>query len=163
MSNNEDSPEEIIRKEWDLIKKNPILSEIGCSAGPKKKSNMFEWNAIIRGPKRSPYEGYLFKFSITFPTNYPSSAPKVFCVSPVLHMNISGKGEVCVDSIKKQDAWGKIKDISGVLYSIFVIFNRPNPKSQYNSNIANLYVENKTKYEQEIRDFCQKNAIKLVE
>ena len=28
--------EEIIREEWDLLKKSGLLSQIGCTAGPKK-------------------------------------------------------------------------------------------------------------------------------
>lgn len=163
MTNNEESPEEIIRKEWDLIKKNTILSQIGCSAGPKKKSNLFEWNAIIRGPKRSPYDGYLFKFSIIFPRDYPSNPPNVKCISPVHHMNISKEGNVCVSSITDNNKWGTIKDISSVLFSIFVIFQKPNPGSPYNRELANLYKEDKVKYEKEVKEYCQSYAIKIKE
>ena len=49
--------EEIIREEWDLLKKSGLLSQIGCSAGPKKTKgiyNMFLWNALLTGPKNSP-------------------------------------------------------------------------------------------------------------
>lgn len=156
--------EEIIRKEWDLIKKNPILSEIGCSAGPKKKTNMFEWNAIIRGPKNSPYDGYLFKFTISFKNDYPNSAPTVKCESPVKHMNISSNGNVCVDSITKLNRWNEIKDVSSLLLSIFVIFKKPNPESPYNKELAKLYKNDKKKYEEEIRAFCENNkAIKIVD
>ena len=33
-----------IREELDKIKKSPLLSYIGSSAGPEKKANVFEWN-----------------------------------------------------------------------------------------------------------------------
>ena len=36
-----ESSEQIIRNEWDLLKKSGLLSQIGCSAGPKKKNKSF--------------------------------------------------------------------------------------------------------------------------
>ena len=157
------SSEQIIRNEWDRIKKNPILSEIGCSAGPKKKSNMFDWNAVIMGPKNSPYDGYLFKFTIHFENDYPNTPPKVKCVSPVKHMNISSSGNVCVQSITNQDKWNEIKDVSSILLSIFVIFKKPNPGSPYDHNLADLFRNDIKKYEEEIKTFCKNNAIKIMD
>ena len=31
------TPEEVIRNEWDLLKKSGLLTQIGCTAGPQKK------------------------------------------------------------------------------------------------------------------------------
>ena len=56
------TPEQIIREEWDLLKKSGLLNQIGCSAGPKKKTNIFEWKALMRGPSNSPFNGYMFQF-----------------------------------------------------------------------------------------------------
>ena len=73
----------------------------------------------MRAPESSPYKGYLFQFEINFPEDYPNSPPIVFCKTNMHHMNINTDGKVCVDSVN--DDWGKDKNISTVLLSIFII------------------------------------------
>ena len=158
------TPEQIIRDEWDLLKKSGLLSKIGCSAGPKKKTNIFDWNALMRGPKKSPFDGYMFQFEIHFPQDYPNSAPKVICKTKIYHMNIQeSTGDVCVSSIKKAEGWKNAKDISTVLSSIFIILSKPNPDSPYRGDVANLYNSNRAEYEKNVKDWCQKYAIKIPE
>lgn len=165
---------EILTKEWDLLKKSGLLCQIGCTAGPqiieRKKNNegkmkpmynMFKWNALMRGPKKTPYDGYMFKFEITYPENYPESAPTVTCKTNIYHMNISSSGDVCVTSIKEKKGWAKAGDISTVLLSIFVILGKPNKESPYRSDLAELYINDKKKYEENAREECKKYAFKL--
>lgn len=155
------SPEQIIRNEWDLLKKNGLLSQIGGSAGPKKKTNLFEWNALIVAPKNSPYNGYMFQFEIIFPKDYPAHPPTVRCKTNVYHMNISSSGDVCVSSIKNNNDWKNAFDISSVLFSIFIIFSKPNPGSPYNRDIANLYNSNRAEYERKVKEHCARYAMKI--
>ena len=165
---------EILTKEWDILKNSCLLSQIGCTAGPqiikrnkndegkmKPIYNMFKWNALMRGPKKTPYDGYMFKFEITYPENYPESAPTVTCKSNIYHMNISSSGDVCVTSIKEKNGWANAGDISTVLLSIFVILGKPNTKSPYRSALAELYKNDQKKYEENAREECKKNAIKI--
>jgi ubiquitin-protein ligase len=162
---------EILRSEWDSLKKSGLLCKIGCNAGPQilkrenKKPiyNMLRWNATIKGPKKSPYEGYMFKFEIIYKPTYPKEAPTVTCKSNIYHMNISTDGDVCVTSIKEKDGWAKAGDISTVLTSIFVILSKPNIESPYRSKLRDLYVENKELYNKNAREQCEKYAIKFVE
>jgi ubiquitin-protein ligase len=156
------TPEDIIREEWDMLKKSGLLSQIGCSAGPIRTKgiyDMFKWKALMRAPKNSPYDGYLYQFEIEFPKDYPNSAPIVFCKTNMYHMNISTGGKVCVSSVK--DEWGKAKNISTVLLSIFIIFSKPNPGSPYRSDIAELYRDNFQEYERRVKEHCAKYAIKI--
>jgi ubiquitin-protein ligase len=156
------TPEDIIREEWDMLKKSGLLSQIGCSAGPIRTKgiyNMFKWKALMRAPKNSPYDGYLYQFEIEFPNDYPNSAPKVYCKTDMYHMNISTEGRVCVSSVK--DEWGKAKNISTVLLSIFIIFSKPNPGSPYRGDIAKLYSENIQEYERRVKEHCAKYALKI--
>ncbi len=161
---------ETLTKEWDLLKKSGMLCQIGCAAGPqiikregksKPMYNMFKWNALMRGPKKTPYDGYMFKFEITYPENYPEEAPTVTCKTNIYHMNISSGGDVCVASIKKDDGWARAGDISTVLLSIFVILGKPNTKSPYRDSLAELYLKDKKKYEENAREECKINAIKI--
>lgn len=154
------SVDEIIRKEYDIVKKSKFLRSIGCSAGPKVKSKIREWTAVYKGPKGTPYEGYLFQLNITFPDNYPNSPPIVKCETPIYHMNISNKN-ICVSSIKQD--WGKAKNISNVLVSIFYILSVPKPDDAYIQKLADLYLKNQKLYEQNAREYCEKYAIKIEE
>ena len=45
-----------IIQELDRINTTTSLANIGASAGPIKKTNIFEWNAILTVPKKTPYE-----------------------------------------------------------------------------------------------------------
>lgn len=157
-----------LREEWDLLKTSGLLSQIGCSAGPKRIRkgiyNMFEWNALIKAPKNSPYNGYMFQFEIIYPSNYPEEAPTVKCKTKVYHMNISERdGDVCVSSIKEEEKWEQAKTISEVLKSIFVIFKKPNPDSPYDRKKADLFQTNKEQYEKNVKEYCEKYAIKCPE
>lgn len=156
------SAEDVIREEWDLLRKSGLLYQISCTAGPIRTKgiyNLFKWKALMKAPNNSPYSGYAFEFEIDFPENYPSSAPKVFCKTNVYHMNISTNGRVCVDSVNSQ--WNTAKNINTVLKSIFVIFKKPNPGSPYRSEIATLFNTNKSEYEKNVKENCEKYAIKI--
>ena len=69
--------EEYIRNDLDKIKKSQLLAYIGCSAGPQKKTNIFKWNILLKGPKKSCYEKGLFKLLLEFPDNYPDEPPNI--------------------------------------------------------------------------------------
>ena len=173
--------EETLRKEWDLLNTSGLLSQIGCTAGPERIGrgtnkkpiyNMFKWKALMTGPKKTPYYGYLFEFEITYPENYPEKPPKVRCLTDIYHRNISASGDVCVASTKqrpqnpseeekKRAYWSEAGDINTVLLSIFFILGKPNPGDPYRSDLAKLYKENKAEYEKNAKDHCQKNARKI--
>lgn len=170
--------EKTLRDEWDLLKTSGLLAQIGCAAGPERIGrgenkkpiyNMFKWKAIMNGPKKTPYYGYLFEFEIDYPYNYPEKPPKVYCKTEIYHMNISTDGEICVASIKerpmnptkeeiKKAYWSEARDISTVLLSIFCILGKPNPLSPFRSDLAKLYKENPSEYESKAKECCQKNA-----
>lgn len=164
-----------LKDEWNMLKKSGLLCQIGCTAGPKilKRENrkpvydMFKWNATIQGPKKTPYEGYLFNFEITYPDDYPNKPPTVTCKTKIYHMNISTSGDVCVSSIHKDKEdneliWKDAGNISEVLLSIFCILGKPNIKSPYRKDLAQLYINKKEEYEKNARECCQINAMKII-
>jgi ubiquitin-conjugating enzyme E2 S len=58
-------------------------------------------NALIEGPKETPYEGGQFKVKIIISENFPQTAPKGFFLTKIFHPNVSEKGEICVNTLKK--------------------------------------------------------------
>lgn len=46
-------------------------------AGPIREDDFFEWEALIKGPEDTPYEGGIFRAKLSFPRDYPLNPPKV--------------------------------------------------------------------------------------
>ena len=113
-----------IRQDLDLIKSSELLSSIGCSAGPKRKTDIFNWNVLLKGPKNSCYENGLFKLLLKFPTNYPIDPPDIKFVTKIYHPNVSNDGVICVSS--KSTDWDKNRNIINVIYSIYDLLKTTN-------------------------------------
>jgi len=127
-----------------------------CSAGPKG-DNMYSWDAMIVGPADSPYAGGMFKLEIHFPSDYPFKPPKVTFLTKIYHPNINSHGNICLDILK--DQWSPALTVSKVLLSICSLLNDPNPKDPLVPDIADLYIKDKTKYEETARAWTQRYAI----
>ncbi len=141
-----------INKELKIIQDE---SNENVSAGPSG-DNIFEWDAMIIGPTKTPYEGGMFKLKIYFPTDYPYKAPKVIFTTKIYHPNINSSGIICLDILKNQ--WSPALTISKVLLSICSLLNDPNPNDPLMPDIAKQYVDNKSAYETIARDWTVRYA-----
>ena len=83
-----------IAKELKDFGKDP---PVGISVVVPNESNQRIWTATILGPEGSPYEGGAFKLSVTFPEEYPFTAPKLKFITKIYHCNISSSGSICLD------------------------------------------------------------------
>lgn len=63
------------------------------------------------------YEGMAYKMTLSFPSDYPCSAPTVKFETPCYHPNVDQHGNICLD-ILKEDAWSAAYDVASVLRSI---------------------------------------------
>jgi ubiquitin-conjugating enzyme E2 D/E len=115
------------------------------SAGPCN-DNLFEWDAMIIGPTKTPYEGGMFRLKIYFPADYPFKSPKVLFTTKIYHPNINSGGIICLDILKTQ--WSPALTISKVLLSICSLLNDANPNDPLEMEIAKQYINDKPKYEQ---------------
>jgi len=88
------------------------------------ESNMAVGKALIRGPSETPYEGCLLLFSITFPSDYPFSPPKVLFLTSDgetrFHPNLYVQGKVCLSILGTYSgpSWSGTQSLSSVLLSI---------------------------------------------
>jgi ubiquitin-conjugating enzyme E2 D/E len=114
------------------------------SAGPNSDT-LFEWDAMIIGPTKTPYEGGMFRLKIYFPVDYPFKSPKVLFTTKIYHPNINSGGIICLDILKTQ--WSPALTISKVLLSICSLLNDPNPNDPLEMDIAKQYISDKAKYE----------------
>ena len=150
-----------IRQELDIIKKGMLLNQIGCSAGPKKKSNIYEWNVLMKGPNKTCYENGLFQLSIKFPKNYPNEPPDVKFITKIYHPNISfDNGVICVAT--KSSEWENNKRIINVIYSIFDLLNKPNLEHGLNKEALLLYKFDYESFNKKAKELTYKYCLNLM-
>ena len=142
-----------IRKEIEDMKKNPPDN---CSAGPVDENDLFVWRATIVGPEDSPYHGGIFNLSITLPADYPFKAPKIVFTTKIYHCNVNSNGAICLDILK--DNWSPALTISKALLSICSLMDDPNPNDPLVPDIANLFVKDRERHDQNARNFTTLHA-----
>jgi len=134
-----------IKKEMEEL----ILdAPVNCSAGPVA-DDLFNWQATIMGPENSPYEGGVFYLKIDFPIDYPFKPPKVTFLTKIYHCNINRSGGICLDILK--EAWSPALTVSKVLLSICSLLDDPNPDDPLEPSIANIYKNNREKFNENAR------------
>lgn len=88
------------------------------------ESNIFNFQAMIIGPKDTPYEGGYYFFDITLPTNYPFSCPSVKYYTQGerirFHPNLYTNGKVCLSILGTWSgpSWTAIMNLSSLLISL---------------------------------------------
>jgi len=125
-------------------------------ARPKSESNMRLWEAVVRGPPDSLYEGGFFRLDIEFPDNYPFSPPKCTFRTKVYHCNIAPNGGICLDILKTQ--WSPALTIGKVLLSISSLLTDPNPNDPLVYDVAQQYKTNRALHDSTARDWTHRFA-----
>jgi ubiquitin-protein ligase len=73
----------------------PFANESGCDSGPISESNFFEWEALIKGPDDTPFEGGVFSATLSFPRDYPLNAPKVSYITVEQELRLTQTDTYC--------------------------------------------------------------------
>lgn len=119
--------------------------------------NMYHWQSILYGPEDSLYEGYQFKVDIQLPHNYPYAPMTVKFITPIKHVNVNSKGDICLDILKNN--WRPSQNMHSVLLSLGLLLSQPNTDDPLDSDLAELYRTNKKEYAKKIKTFCKENAM----
>ncbi|KAH9061153.1 ubiquitin-conjugating enzyme/RWD-like protein [Lactarius vividus] len=125
----------------------------GISVGPISADKPFLWKARIPGPEGSVYEGGVFSVEITLGHDYPFSAPKVLFLTRIYHMNISEKGNVCIDILKNN--WSPALSIFKVVLSLSSLLTDPNPSDPLVPSIATEFLRKRPTHDQTARQWTQ--------
>lgn len=91
--------------------------------------NMLKGQAMIIGPKDTPYEDGMYFFQFNFPTDYPVNPPKVVFLNcdgktrfnPNLYIN----GKVCLSILNtwRGEGWTSCQTIRSVLLTLVTVLN----------------------------------------
>ena len=107
---------------------------------------------MMEGPPNTPYENGYFLFKFCINDNFPFSPPKFYFISNIFHPNISENGYVSVDIL--EDEWTPaLMDFGKIIISVQSLLDDPNPDIFLNEMAAKLYKEDKSKYDETVREY----------
>lgn len=95
--------------------------------------------AIIEGPSDTPYFGGRFRIKLSIGKDFPASPPLGFFITKIFHPNVSSRGEICVNTLKKD--WKSDLGLKHVLLTIKCLLIVPNPESALNEEAGKLLLE----------------------
>ncbi|KAI4245644.1 MAG: hypothetical protein L6R40_002445 [Gallowayella cf. fulva] len=111
--------------------------------GPKSESQLFEWEAVMRGPGGTAYEEGKWHLRISIPTTYPLAPPTITFTTPIIHPNVSFKtGEICLDLLNTSPggggAWSPAYTVSKCMEAVWMLLRYPEVDSPLNVDVAVL-------------------------
>jgi len=142
-----------IQKELKELEKEPVAL---CEAAPKDPDDVHKWNAKIKGPPGTPYEGGTFNVDITFPSDYPFKPPTCKFATKIYHCNVNPDGSICLDILK--DQWSPALSLSKVLLSIVALLSDPNPADSMSPEIAEHFQKDRKGHDDMARDWVEQYA-----
>ena len=109
------------------------------------ESNMMDVQADIIGPVDTPYEGGVFRCKLAIEGDFPNNPPKGYFFTKIFHPNVSEKGEICVNTLKKDwnpQAWS-LYNIFEVVKCLLIV---PFPESALNEEAGKIFMEDYDEY-----------------
>ena len=128
------------RQQQELLKKSP-----DCVIPIINNEDPIDIQADIEGPEGTPYESGIFRVKLFIPPEFPQIAPKGYFMTKIFHPNVSEKGEICVNTLKRD--WNP-KQWS--LYNLFEVIKCllivPFPQSSLNEEAGKMFMDNYDEY-----------------
>ena len=95
------------------------------------------WEAMVRGPKDSPYEGGEYRLKMECTSEYPLKPPRVTFITKIFHPNVNfSDGDLCLDILK--DGWSPAWTLQYVCRAVIALMLDPNAESPLNCDAGNL-------------------------
>jgi len=103
-------------------------SNDGIWSRPVDGEELLKWESLVLGPALSPYAFGFFAFSIQFPEDYPSNAPRVVLQTTDggktrFNPNLYADGKVCLSILgtwrgESGEQWSSVQNAQSVMVSI---------------------------------------------
>lgn len=145
----------------DVLIKQQKSQNKKCPEGVKLIKNdddITDLEAEIEGPVSTPYENGTFRIKLELPEDFPKLPPKGYFQTKIFHPNISEKGEICVNTLKKEwnsNSWS-LYNILEVIKCLLIV---PFPESALNDEAGKLFMEDYEEYSNRAKQFTQIYAI----
>ncbi|CAG9314273.1 unnamed protein product [Blepharisma stoltei] len=119
--------------------------------------SLFHWRGTLNGPDESPYEGGMFKFEITFPSNFPASPPTFYFKTKIFHPNVHpSDGRICCEIFNS--GWKPKVTVRTVISYVIALLYNPSPNG-FSTEINTLCAQNMDLYNQRAREWTQQYAM----
>lgn len=144
----------VVMKQLQEVCANPIE---GIALRPTE--DVSEIEAEIKGPEDTPFHNGTFVVSLVVGESYPDAPPKGFFKTKIFHPNVSEKGEICVNTLKKD--WEATLGLRHVLTVIRCLLIEPNPESALNEEAGMLLLEDYQEYYKRAKMMTSVHAMPL--
>lgn len=119
----------------------------------------YEVNALIFGPAGTPYSDGAFRMKLVYGSDYPASPPKGYFSTKIYHPNISLKGDICVNTLKRD--WTAEVTISHILMIIKCLLINPGPDSALNEDAGRVLMDSYDEFSKMAKMWTSIHAIKV--
>ncbi|GMH99255.1 hypothetical protein TrVE_jg10285 [Triparma verrucosa] len=104
---------------------------------PIAVGELLRWNALLRGPPGSPYDGGVYGISVNVDSTYPMSPPNIRFVTKIFHPNVNyNTGEICLDILKKE--WSPAWSLISACRAVLSLMDDPEASSPLNCDAGNM-------------------------
>lgn len=154
------SPQVIVRvsREIAALAKSP---PDGIRYVAMEDEKISEIHVKMAGPDGTPYQGGIFRVKLVLSYDFPQSPPRGFFQTKIYHPNVSTKGEICVNTLKRD--WTADVSIVHILQVIRCLLIVPFPESSLNDEAGKLFMESYTEYAERARLWTRVHALSMAE
>jgi ubiquitin-conjugating enzyme E2 S len=125
------------------------------------ESDFLDIQADIHGPVGTPYHGGVFRCKLVLSSEFPKVPPKGYFLTKIFHPNVSEKGEICVNTLKKD--WDPSNwSLQHVLEIVRCLLIVPFPESALNEEAGKAFMEDYEEYAQHARLITELYALPKV-
>ena len=117
-----------------------------------------EWTVDMYGPEDSPYNGGIFTLDVRFGKCYPAQPPRIKFNTRIYHMNVSGRGQICIASLC--DEWGRIESMKELFDEIFELLRKPDGTAVVREDLAALFTYDIDTYNNIAKQQTEQHAIR---
>jgi len=137
---------QVIQKQVMELIKNPVDSV----QYNLNEADILDIQADIHGPVGTPYNGGVFRCKLVLSNEFPKVPPKGYFLTKIFHPNVSEKGEICVNTLKKDwnSASWSLPHIFEVIRCLLIV---PFPESALNEEAGKVFMEDYDEYSKHAR------------
>lgn len=135
----------IQRQVTELVKRPPDSIQYVLN-----EADILDIQADIIGPVGTPYAGGAFRCKLVLSSEFPKVPPKGYFLTKMFHPNVSEKGEICVNTLKKDwdhTNWS-LHHIFEVIRCLLIV---PFPESALNEEAGKAFMEDYEEYAKHAR------------